>query len=424
MGYRFEYSASDLCLSGHLCYVSLPGAPMVAQMSSALSSRTATEASGEGPTSTCVDQGDLHGNMEPTYRPGYSGYADESSDQQPDQPQHSHPSQYMDCGPDQTGESSSSAYGECSGDEPDQTRSGSGFADYSGGDRDLPGYVECSGADSNPTSHCHYVVECSEEYLECGGEAEVERPRGYIDSSADHGAQTGRQYPSEYRGDCVAAADSEQPGYSHCTAGSHVSDDDDDEDDDDEDDDNDNDFGGFDVETHDLDRPQHSHQQQQHHPLNCYVENSREDYADEGSSSSNHHPMADTAGSGGLPEALESSESQPGPFISSSSTYNADPEPEPEPQPMLDSPSREEPQGSQGPEVTPGPLGDSDLSVELVEGSGDRQPNLAELEEMMEVVIVQQFKCKMCPYKSTSKDTLINHMRDKHFRSAGIGSYP
>uniref|UniRef100_A0A3Q3B4E9 Zinc finger protein 335 n=1 Tax=Kryptolebias marmoratus TaxID=37003 RepID=A0A3Q3B4E9_KRYMA len=56
---------------------------------------------------------------------------------------------------------------------------------------------------------------------------------------------------------------------------------------------------------------------------------------------------------------------------------------------------------------------------DLQEGSGDHQPNLAELEEMMEVVIIQQFKCKMCPYKSTSKDTLINHMRDKHFKVAG-----
>ena len=393
---------------------------MVAQMSSALSSRIATEASGEGPTSTCVDQGDLQGNLEPDDQLGYSGYPDESGNQRPDQPQHSHPSQYMDCGadgPDQTGESSSSIYAECSGDEPDQTRSQSGFPDYSGDihcDRDLPGYVECSGADSNPTSHGHYVVECSAGYLECGGEAEVERPhhsRSYIDSSADHGTQTGRQYTTEYRGDCVAAADSEQPGYSHCNAGSHIGDDDDDNDDDE-------DYGDYDIQTHNLDRPQHSHQQQ--HPLNshCYVENSIEGYTDEGSSSSsNHHPMADTAGSGGLPEALESSESQPGPFISSSGTYSANPEPEVVP--MQCSPSQEEPQGSQGPVVTPGPLRDSDTSVEKVEGSGDQHPNLAELEEMMEVVIVQQFKCKMCPYKSTSKDTLINHMRDKHFRSAG-----
>ncbi|KAJ3585909.1 hypothetical protein NHX12_012316 [Muraenolepis orangiensis] len=322
------------------------GAPTVAQISSALSSRIATEASGEGPTSTCVDQGDLQGHLEPDDQPGYSGYLEESADQRPDQPQHSHPSQYMDCGadgPDQTGSSSSSIYG----DEPDQTRPPPGFADYGGDDcrdRDLPGYVECSGADSNPTSHGHYVVECSESYLVCSGEAEVERPhhsRSYIDSSADHGAQTG-QYTTEYRGDCVAAADSEQPGYSHCNAG-------------------------------------------------------------------------------GLPEALESNESQPGPFIiSSSGTYNGNLELEPEAAPATHcSPSQAEPQGSQEPEVTPGPPGDADMPLETAEDSGVRQPNLAELEEMMEVVIVQQFKCKMCPYKSTSKDTLINHMRDKHFRNAG-----
>lgn len=389
---------------------------MVAHMSSALSSRIATEASGEGPTSTCVDQGDLQGNLEPDDQPGYSGYLEEGSDQRPDQPQHSHPSQYMDCGadgPDQTGESSSSVYVECSGDEPDQTRSRSGFPDYSGDnhrERDLPGYVECSGADSNPSSHGHYVVECSAGYLECGGEAEVEQPhhsRNYIDSSADHGAQTGRQYATEYRGDCVAAADSEQPGYSHCN--NH---DDDDEDDDD-------DYGDYGVQTHNLERPQHSHQQQ--HPLNshCYMENSREGYVDEGSSSSDRHPMADTVGSGVLPEALESSESQPGPFISSSGTYVG--HPEPEAAPTQGSPCHKETQGSQRLEVTPGAPGDSPTSAEVPQGSGERQPNLAELEEMMEVVIVQQFKCKMCPYKSTSKHTLINHMRDKHFRSTGNG---
>uniref|UniRef100_A0A8C9TD01 Zinc finger protein 335 n=1 Tax=Scleropages formosus TaxID=113540 RepID=A0A8C9TD01_SCLFO len=49
----------------------------------------------------------------------------------------------------------------------------------------------------------------------------------------------------------------------------------------------------------------------------------------------------------------------------------------------------------------------------------DQPPDLAELEEMMEVVVVQQFKCKMCPYKSVSKDTLINHMREKHFKNTG-----
>lgn len=379
------------------------GAPMEAQMSSsALSDRIAIEALAEGPTSTCLDQGDLQGNLEPDQpddQPGHSGYPEDTSSQ-PDQPQHSHPSQYMDCsadGPDQTEESSSS-YVECSVEEPDQTRSQSGFPDYSGdnSDQDLPGYVECSGADSNPSSRDRYVVECSAGYLECAVD-DGERPhhsRSYIDSSADHRTQTSRQYGTEYGRDCIAAADSEQPGCSRYQA----------RDDDDEDD----------ERNQDPDQPQHS-QQQPHN--SCYMESSNGPeasvYADD--SSSSDHPLADTAGSGGLPEALECSESQPGPYISSSGTYTAHPEPE-----LVQqcSPGEEEPQGSQS------QLDESRLVREMetstvAEGSGDRPPNLAELEEMMEVVIVQQFKCKMCPYKSASKDTLINHMREKHFKPAG-----
>ncbi|KAI3357388.1 hypothetical protein L3Q82_015820, partial [Scortum barcoo] len=378
------------------------GAPMVAQMSSsALSDRIAIEALAEGPTSTCLDQGDLQGHLEPDQpddQPGHSGYPEDSSSQ-PDQPQHSHPSQYMDCsadGPDQTGESSSS-YVECSGEEPDQTRSQSGFPDYSGdnSDQDLPGYVECSGADSNPTSRGHYVVECSAGYLECAVD-DGEQPhhsRSYIDSSADHRTQTSRQYGAGYGGECVAAADSEQPGCSRYQA---VDDDEDDE------------------RNQDPDQPQHSQQQPQH---SCYTESSNGPeaslYADD--SSSSDHPLADTAGSGGLPEALECSESQPGPYISSSGTYTSNPEPELAHQ---CSPSQEEPQGSQGPQDEGCLVREMETST-VAEGSGDRPPNLAELEEMMEVVIVQQFKCKMCPYKSASKDTLINHMRDKHFKPAG-----
>ncbi|XP_045912253.1 zinc finger protein 335-like isoform X1 [Micropterus dolomieu] len=378
------------------------GAPMVAHMSSsALSDRIAIEALAEGPTSTCLDQGDLQGNLEPDQpddQPGHSGYPEDSSSQ-PDQPQHSHPSQYMDCsadGPDQTGESSSS-YVECSGEEPDQTRSQSGFPDYSGdnSDQDLPGYVECSGADSNPTSRGHYVVECSAGYLECALD-DGEQPhhsRSYIDSSADHRTQTSRQYGAQYGGECVAAADSEQPGCSRYQAR-----------DDDEDD----------EQNQDPDQPQHSQQQPQH---SCYMESSNGPeaslYADD--SSSSDHLLADTAGSGGLPEALECSESQPGPYISSSGTYTSNPEPE---QTQQCSPSQEEPQGSQGPQDEAGLKMEMETST-VAEGSGNRPPNLAELEEMMEVVIVQQFKCKMCPYKSASKDTLINHMRDRHFRPAG-----
>ncbi|KAM4562444.1 zinc finger protein 335-like isoform 1-T1 [Odontesthes bonariensis] len=375
------------------------GAPMVAQMSSsALSNRVALEALAEGPTSTCFDQGDLQGSLEPDQpddQPGHSGYPEDSSSQ-PDQPQHSHPSQYMDCsadGPDQTEESSSS-YVECSGEEPDQTRSQSGFPDYSGNnsDQDLPGYVECSGADSNPTSRSHYVVECSTGYLECAvdDEEQPHHSRSYIDSSADHRTQTSRHYVTEYGGECVAAADSEQPGCSQYQAR-----------DDDEDD----------EQNQDPDQPQHSQQQPQR---SCYMENSNgpeaSEYVDD--SSSSDHPLADTAGSGGLPEALECSESQAGLYISSSGTYTSNPEPDLVQQ---SSSSQEEPQGSQdGAKLSR----DTETSSVTV-GSGDQPPNLAELEEMMEVVIVQQFKCKMCPYKSASKDTLINHMRDKHFKPAG-----
>lgn len=360
--------------------------------SSALSDRITLETLAEGPTSTSLDQRDLQD--QPDDQPGHSGYPEDSSSQ-PDQPQHSHPSQYMDCGadgPDQTGESSSS-YVECSEEEPDQTRSQSGFPDYSGDncDQDLPGYVECSGADSNPTSRGHYVVECSAGYLECAVD-DGEQPhhsRSYIDSSADHRSQTSRQYG----GECVAAADSEQPGCSQYQAG-----------DDDEDDEQDQ----------DPDRPQHSQQQPQH---SCYTDSSNGPeaslYADE--SSSSDHPQADTAGNGGLPEASECSESQPGLYISSSGTYTANPEPEPASQ---CSPSQEEPQGSQGPQDEAGMVTEMQTSSGP-EGSGNHPPNLAELEEMMEVVIVQQFRCKMCPYKSASKDILINHMRDRHFRPAG-----
>ncbi|XP_034732502.1 zinc finger protein 335 isoform X1 [Etheostoma cragini] len=357
----------------------------------------AIEALAEGPTSTCLDQGDLQGNLDPDQpddRPGHSGYPEDSSSQ-PDQPQHSHPSQYMDCsadGPDQTGESSSS-YVECSGEEPDQTRSQSGFPDYSGhnSDQDLPGYVECSGADSNPRRRGHYVVECSAGYLECAVDDEEpsHHSRSYIDSSADHRTQTSRQYG----GQCVAAADSEQPGCSRYQV----------RDDDEEDERN-----------QDPDQPQHSQQQPQH---SCYMESSNGPeaslYADD--SSSSDHPLADTAGLDGLPEALECSESQSGPYISSSGTYTSNPEHDLAQQ---CSTSQEEPQGSQGPQDEPELVREIETST-VAEGSGHRPPNLAELEEMMEVVIVQQFKCKMCPYKSVSKDTLINHMRDKHFKPAG-----
>ncbi|XP_038139014.1 zinc finger protein 335-like [Cyprinodon tularosa] len=379
------------------------GAHMVAHMSSsATSNRVAIEAHVEGPTSTCQDQGDLQGNLEPDQpddHPGPSGYREDSSSH-PDQPQHSHPSQYMDCsadGPDQTEESSSS-FLECSGEEPDQTRSQSGFSYYRGSNRDqeLPGYVEYSGADSNPTSRSRYVVDCSTGYLPraANGREQPHESRSYIDSSADHRTQTSRKYAGESGGECVADADSEQPGCSRYQARLDDVDDDDD-----------------DERNQDPDQPQHSLQQPQH---SCYTENSNGPEASfyQDDSSSSDHPLADTAGTNGLPEGLECNDSQPGLYISSSGTYASIQEPEVAQQ---SSPSQEEPQGSQD---EPRFSAATETSA-MVGGSGNHQPNLAELEEMMEVVIVQQFKCKMCPYKSVSKDTLINHMREKHFKPAG-----
>lgn len=46
--------------------------------------------------------------------------------------------------------------------------------------------------------------------------------------------------------------------------------------------------------------------------------------------------------------------------------------------------------------------------------------DLQGLEAMMEVVVVQQFKCKMCQYRSSTKATLLRHMRERHFRPAAL----
>ncbi|XP_033622835.1 zinc finger protein 335 isoform X7 [Fukomys damarensis] len=50
--------------------------------------------------------------------------------------------------------------------------------------------------------------------------------------------------------------------------------------------------------------------------------------------------------------------------------------------------------------------------------SGTEELDLQSLEAMMEVVVVQQFKCKMCQYRSSTKATLLRHMRERHFRPA------
>ncbi|NXU50634.1 ZN335 protein, partial [Turnix velox] len=61
----------------------------------------------------------------------------------------------------------------------------------------------------------------------------------------------------------------------------------------------------------------------------------------------------------------------------------------------------------------------TDQAQEADGGEELEQPDMETLEEMMEVVVVQQFKCKMCQYKSVSKKTLINHMRERHFQPVG-----
>nr|XP_033819339.1 zinc finger protein 335 isoform X1 [Geotrypetes seraphini]XP_033819340.1 zinc finger protein 335 isoform X1 [Geotrypetes seraphini]XP_033819342.1 zinc finger protein 335 isoform X1 [Geotrypetes seraphini] len=46
------------------------------------------------------------------------------------------------------------------------------------------------------------------------------------------------------------------------------------------------------------------------------------------------------------------------------------------------------------------------------------QPDLESMEGMIEVVVVQQYKCKMCSYKSISKKTFFRHMKERHFKTA------
>nr|XP_046220771.1 zinc finger protein 335-like isoform X3 [Oncorhynchus gorbuscha] len=533
-------------------YLILQGSDDAHTSSSALSShhRITIEALGEGPTSTCLDQGDMQDNPDQPDQPSGSHYPDHED--QENQPQHSHASQYMDCsggdadGPDQTGESSSSYVDD---EESDQTRissrSLSRFPEYGvvdNSDQDLRGYVEGSGgADSNPSSpgirrrHNHYVVDCSagtEVYLECEEDLRPQHSQSYIDSSsrANHsqghrtlsnhsqGHRTLQQYVE------FVAADSEQPGCSNYQDREGQRED----------------PNKSPDQNQDPDQPQHSDQQQPQH--SHYMETTSSSTGPEaspgwytgigergeGSSTDHHHPQADTVGSvhhhpqadtvgsvhhhpqadtvgsvhhhpqadtvgsvhhhpqadtvgsvhhhpqaytvgsvhhhpqadtvgsvhhhpqadtvgsgtdhhpqadtvgsvhhhpqadtAGSADAMECTESQPGPYISSSGTYSFRLEPEvegaPEPQwsPSLGRPFRGEEGGVVGGSRTSAVEGGAGAG----RGPGVTVPHtMAELEEMMEVVIVQQFKCKMCPYKSVSKDTLINHMRDRHFKRTG-----
>ncbi|XP_028849129.1 zinc finger protein 335-like isoform X2 [Denticeps clupeoides] len=270
--------------------------------------------------------------------------------------------------------------------EPDQPghsgypEEGSSHPDQTGEAR----YIECSSEEPDQTRQCQfadYDMDDSEEplqrYAECSGTDStssshphyvVECSAGYLECGADgqEPAQDGRYIDSSVDG-------TDRPGCSHYPEQGGARPD-----------------QAFDSR----ERPQHSRY------LECGGEGRAEPSA------------ADTACSPEPPEQMDCSEGQTGPYISSSGTYSTHPK------------ARASQQWSPGEEPEGSSLGQQD-DVGVVAGSGvegglgDRPPDLAELEEMMEVVIVQQFKCKMCPYKSVSKDTLINHMRDRHFKPAG-----
>ena len=264
-------------------------------------------------------------------------------------------------------------------DQPDQPEH-SGYvacsADNSG-QHPTHGYSECTGGeDSNQSQHSQYA-ECSaghSHYLDMVRPDEAEQSR-YMHCSADNSGQAqqygecvtggpGQPQHSRYMDCCPDAPDQTQNSHDRDEACCYM--------------DCGVPQGSIYGESRSLDcpdQPQHSH----------YT-----DYAD-----------------------------QQGQYIGSTGEYA--PPPEREAVPQQDPHGRP---GGEGPSEGPG-RAEAQGSAEA-EGSGlpggirDRPPNLQELEEMMEVVVVQQFKCKMCPYKSISKDTLINHMRDKHFRHTGM----
>ncbi|XP_077107807.1 zinc finger protein 335 isoform X1 [Ranitomeya variabilis] len=68
--------------------------------------------------------------------------------------------------------------------------------------------------------------------------------------------------------------------------------------------------------------------------------------------------------------------------------------------------------------LTVSPVAVKERSPSRSSGAPELVPDLEALEGMMEVVVVQQYKCKMCQYKSTSKSTLLRHVKERHIQSA------
>ncbi|KAM4034003.1 zinc finger protein 335 isoform 2-T2 [Anomaloglossus baeobatrachus] len=67
--------------------------------------------------------------------------------------------------------------------------------------------------------------------------------------------------------------------------------------------------------------------------------------------------------------------------------------------------------------LTVSPVAVKDRSPSRSSVAAELAPDLEALEGMMEVVVVQQYKCKMCQYKSTSKSTLLRHVKERHIHS-------
>ncbi|XP_066443957.1 zinc finger protein 335 isoform X2 [Eleutherodactylus coqui] len=64
--------------------------------------------------------------------------------------------------------------------------------------------------------------------------------------------------------------------------------------------------------------------------------------------------------------------------------------------------------------LTVSPMALGERSPSRSSGAPELVSDLEALEGMMEVVVVQQYKCKMCQYKSTSKSTLLRHVKERH----------
>lgn len=67
--------------------------------------------------------------------------------------------------------------------------------------------------------------------------------------------------------------------------------------------------------------------------------------------------------------------------------------------------------------LTVSPIAVGERSPSRSSGAPELVSDLEALEGMMEVVVVQQYKCKMCQYKSTSKSILLRHVKERHIHS-------